>query len=393
MAVMTYLPAPIKIQNNRINENPDYFLYAGSSIALGILSYYAPKTFVATSVGIFAYQVYRFNQLVQTADATKHQQIHTWAIKACMVMWSIGSVFMIKSLPSFWSAAKDLRHFQLIYCIGHLAKGAIMMLVGICTKEFSLSAKDLAKCRRWVEMEDYVENYPAEVKQELLSRYGRQLVFYISALLPRTGLATFLSKYHFALSQFQSEQSKSSILQTYFRKIHINTHQWPLAIHQLQQLSIEDQKALGPYLSSSVQDRSVEYCSQFPDNVKAIILNETLKGFSNLLHQEWSTFVEAFEKLPKEQQSVLDEELLRLIQTVPLESINEYFSEPMRLQALKASRNFLHIDGMDTLVESIYNGLSEPLQKEYELILQNDNELIRKLYQWKKEEPPKKGGC
>jgi hypothetical protein len=315
----TYLPAPIKVQNNHINKNPDYFLYAGSSIALGILSYYAPKTFVATSVGIFGYQVHRFNQLVQTADATKHEQIHTWAIKACMVMWSIGTVFMIKSLPSFWSAAKDLRHLQLIHCIGHLAKGTMMMLVAICTKNFSASAKDLAKCRRWVEMEDYVENYPEKVKQEILSENRNQFWFYICALLPQTKLAKILKRKGFAFSQFQPEHIKVSLLQDYFRVTDMN--KWSLAIHQFQQLSVERQITFGLQLKALELKHSIDFCNQLPDDVKAVILNEK---FKSLLHDyfssywndhEWQAFIDAFEKLPKEQQSILDVESIMTIKT------------------------------------------------------------------------------
>lgn len=381
MAV-TYLPAPIKVQNNRINKDPDLFLYAGSSIALGILSYYAPKAFVATSVGIFAYQIYRFNQLVHTADDSKHQQIHAWAIKACMVMWSIGSVFMIKSLPSFWSAAKDLRHLQLIHCIGHLAKGAMMMLVGVSTSFFYASAKDLAKCRRWVEMEDYVENYPAEVKQELLSSYREQLWFYISALLPRTGLATFVSKFHVARSQFQPEHIKFSILQTYFSNKDIETSKWPLAIHQFQQLSTGNQLPIAPDLVYKARLFSNESQDRLPDDVKVVILNETLKEFNvpltvyDLGYQQWQAFADAFEKLSREQQSILGEEFLRLIQNVPKGMIGDHFSEPMRLAVLKASDKSLHIEGMESLEAYILDGLSEPFKEEYRVFYRNTTESI-----------------
>ncbi len=366
----TYLPAPIKVQNNHINQDPNYSLYAGSSIALGILSYYSPKTFIATAVGIFAYQVYHFNQLVQTADATKHQQIHTWAIKACQVMFSIGTVFMIKSLPSFWSAAKDLRHFQLIYCIGHLAKGAMMMLVAICTKDFSVGARDLAKCHRWVEMEDYVENYPKKVKEEILSTYAKQFAFYISALLPRTRPARILSRVYFAFSQFQPENIKFSILQAYFKGIDMN--KWPLAIHQFQQLSIENQKTFGPQLRSVAQDHSEDFRDQLPDDVQAIILNETLKGFNivdNVNLHEWKAFADAFEKLPREQQSILGEELFRKAQKP------QKFSEPMRLAVLKASDKFHNDEGIESLVESIFNELSDPFKEEYQVFQEKEKAL------------------
>ncbi len=199
MAIITYLPAPIKVENNRTDNKPDTLLWAGCSLALGILSYYAPKTFLATSVGMFAYQVYRFNQLVQTADNSKHQQIHKWAINACLIMWSVGTVFGLKSLPCFWFGLKNLRHLHVLPCIGHVAKGVLMILVGACLAPFDAGAKNLASRRRWVEMEDYVTNYPADVKQRILSSYGKQFIFYISALLPQTSFASFSSARLFAV--------------------------------------------------------------------------------------------------------------------------------------------------------------------------------------------------
>ena len=183
----TYLPAPIKVENNHINKSPDLHFWAGCSIVLGYFSYTFPKIFLATSIGIFPYQVHCFNQLVHTADKSKWAEILVWARIACTVMLSVGIVFGIQSLPYFWSAAKDLRHLQLIHCVGHLAKGTMMMLVAGSSTSFYKSAKDHAGDRTWVEMEDYVKNYPAEVKQEFLLSYRKQFCFYISALLPQTG--------------------------------------------------------------------------------------------------------------------------------------------------------------------------------------------------------------
>jgi hypothetical protein len=385
MATPTYLPAPIKVKNNHIDTKSNWFLWVRCSAALGILAYYAPKTFLATSVGIFAYQVHSFNQLVHTADNSKHEQIHAWAIKACVVMVSIGTVFGINALPYYWSAVKDLRHLQLIHCVGHLAKGAIMMLVAVCSTSFYKSAKDHAGGRTWVEMEDYVKNYPAEVKQEILSSYGLQFAFYISALLPQTGLAAQLSKRHFAFSQFQSEGNKFSILQNYFRKV--DMRHWPLAIHQFQQLPVKSQILLGPQLSVKSQRFSDAERDALPDAVKAVILNETLKDFGKvptdqeLAYPMRQAFGTAFERLPREQQSILGEELLRLIQAVPQESIGDYFTERMRLIALKiAADNFIHLEHMEALVDYILNGLSEPFKEEYRLYYREQTALMKKFY-------------
>jgi hypothetical protein len=382
MAAITYLRAPLKVENNHTNSKPNSLVWAGCSLALGILSYYAPKTFLATSVGIFAYQVYSFNQLVQTADPSNHQRIHTWAINACLVMWSVGFVFLTKSLPCFWFALKDIRHISLIDGVGHLAKGVILVLASGFLEHFNDSANDLASRRRWVEMEDYVANYPPEVKQNILSSYWKQIRFYISALIPQTKLATRFSAHNFCFSQFQPMGHKFSILQRYFGNIDLR--QWSLAIHQFQQLPVENQITFGPQLShrfayfghhlSDCYDAGLKVESHtLPDDVKAILLNNTLNSYERIpsyreaAHGQWEAFIKVFEQLPREQQSVLGQELIRLIRTKSLESIPDIFPEPMRLAALKVC---IQTPVSFDLINAIFDGLTDPFKAEFGLFLQ-----------------------
>ncbi|HEY5236077.1 MAG TPA: hypothetical protein VIJ14_07865, partial [Rhabdochlamydiaceae bacterium] len=277
-----------------------------------------------------------------------------------------------KSLPCFWSALKDLRHLHLIHCIGHFAKGAIMMIVAGSLAHFDAGAKNLASRRRWVEMEDYVTNYPVEVKQNILSAYGKQLVFYISALLPQTRLARRISARIFESNQFQPENIKFSILQSYFSNPNPRMRQWPLAIHQFQQLPVENQITLGPQLNALLQNLSEAERVALPDDVKAVMLNETVKSYASIpTYQEaafnqWQAVIAVFEKLPGEQQSVLGQELFRLIQTVPRESIHFIFPETMRLAVLKAmsrDADTYHDIPKRTFANAIFDGLYIPAVK------------------------------
>ncbi|HEY5234916.1 MAG TPA: hypothetical protein VIJ14_01960, partial [Rhabdochlamydiaceae bacterium] len=299
---------------------PDTLLWLASTIALGSLAYYAPKTFLAASIGIFAYQVYGFNQLVQTADHTKHQRIHAWAINACLVMTSIGSVFMLKSLPYVWSALKDVAHFHILRSVGHIAKAVILVGIGAYLDKFHASAKDLGRRCRWVEMEDFVEHYPPEVKQNILSSYWEQFRFYISAMIPQTLPAGLFARTSFVFSQFEPENIKFSILQNYFGRT--DMRDWPLAIHQFQQLPVQNQIILGPQLNFLSQGISEAERDAFPDAVKAILLNEQLKRFQQIHTWDqdttgsWKKAMIQFDELDPDLQEILRDECLRLLQPV-----------------------------------------------------------------------------
>jgi|GEM_PF-1785108 len=220
MAATVYLRPPIKVENNHSDTKPNYALYLGWSVSLGILSYYAPKIFLGVSVVNFAYQVYCFNRAVQTGNYMPYQ-IHKWTITACLITWSIGTVFVFKSFPFFWSAIKciglkEIGNLHLIPTIIHFAKGFFMLVIAMGLSPFHHTARNLACQHRWIEMEDYVTNYPVEVKRAIMFSYWRQIKFYIAAFLPESTLAKRLSRDDFSLSQFQSVENKLSILRSYF---------------------------------------------------------------------------------------------------------------------------------------------------------------------------------
>jgi hypothetical protein len=288
-------------------------------------------------------------------------------------MWSVGTVFIIKSLPYFWSAAKDLQHLHLISSISHLAKGFLMMaIIGGSSTFFYKSAKDLASRSAWIEMENYVTNYPAEVKQEILASRTKTIGFYICALIPETTLAMTLSRNDFYFSQFRSEKNKVFFLERYFTNA--NKKHWPLAVHLFQQLPVKSQILLGPQLSAISQNFSEAERDAFPDDVKAVILNQTLKSFLRIPYEhesdypQWEAFGTAFEKLPREEQSILGKEFLRLIQNKQQHTIGVFFSKTMRLAALKAWARAPDI--LRDLATSIFDGLTDPFKIEFGWFLQ-----------------------
>lgn len=384
MAAITYLPTPIKVENNHTDTKPNHAVYLCCSFALGILSYYAPRTFLGFSVVNFVYQVCIFNRFVQTDNADP-KKIHQWTKTACLVTWSIGTVFVFKSFPFFWAAfkctgLKEISHLHLIPTITHFVKGMLTMTIGLPLVPFYHTARDLASQHRWVEMEDYIASYPAKVKNTILSSYWEQIKFYIGAFLPETDLATRISQVDFASSQFQSVKNKRDILRRYFDTpcTSEKMQKWPLAIHQFQQLPLEDQMTFGPVLSRLSQHISTEKTYiPFPNAVQAIILNEKLKSFTpyslESRAQDWNTLKENFDNLDRVNQAILGPQLLLLAHT--LKDLPTYLSEPMRLVVAiemftnNSPKNVLWI----TLMEGILRNLSEPYKQELKEKLDDKN--------------------
>ncbi|HEX2579842.1 MAG TPA: hypothetical protein VHK67_05535 [Rhabdochlamydiaceae bacterium] len=371
MAAIAYLPAPIKVEKNHRDTKPDYLLYLCCSVALGILSYYAPKIFLGVSGINFVYQVIVFNRFVQENNGNP-QNIHRWTTTACLVTWSIGTVFVFKSFPFFWSAIKctglkEISRLHLIPTLTHFAKGFLRMTVAMGLAPFQRTAQNLASQRRWVALADYVANYPAEVKQTILSSYWKQIKFYISACVPQTELAAFMSSRDLCLNQFQPVESKTNILRKYFDSLtqegtEKKMQDWTLAIHQLQQLPIENLKTFGKILKDLTQHLEGEYMP-VPNDVEAAILNAILSDYKEVPHHDkWGNFSERFERLDRENQLLLGTELLRLAGAVkPL--IPTFFSEPMRLAILIAEyKNGLPSDL--ALTQSLRENLGEGYKEE-----------------------------
>ncbi len=163
-----------------------------------------------------------------------------------------------------------------------------------------LALKTLASRHRWVEMEDYVTNYPANIKQDILSSYRKQFFFYLSALLPQLELARFFSANNFAVRQFQPEelssQSFKAILITRLMtsvgpKRFISFSNSPLRINLLLALNC------AAYHHLSQQLNATHYLM----TVKAVLLNqiliifETIPSYQGAGYSHWEAFITAFE--------------------------------------------------------------------------------------------------
>jgi hypothetical protein len=336
-----YLRAPAKVENNTVKENVgvSWFVY---SIALGILSYYAPKTALAASLCITACQVHRFHQLVNS-DQAQPQKIHAYALHACSVMSSIGCVFGFQCVPWLLSAFKAARHFHLLRCAGHSLVGFFMVGAGWggTFAPFHNSEKKLSAMREWTEMKDYLENYPAEAKKTV-----SKILLFLSALIP-----DYISHENFLLNQFRSPQLKLEMIRKFFENIKLlpsipevgtqNWRHWTFAIHQFQQLSIESQLELAPLLARITNASTHEQRDQLPEEVKLVLLNEQLKGLNEIPSYgdeklaEWISIFLKFGRHNLGQQAVLGSELLRLIQATDSEAAFEDGLEDVRAAALK----------------------------------------------------------
>ncbi len=349
-ATQPYLRSPVKVENNYTNAKPNVYKFLGYSVALGILSYYAPKTFLGASVVIAGHQVYRFNQLVQRADKSKHREIHAWTINACQVMGSVGFVLGFQSIPWLVSSFKAAKHFHLFRSGTHLVPALLFVAVGWgAFSPFKSRSEELAKQHRWIQMENYVENYPRETKTSISFSMVNKIAFFIGALFPQTTLIRSISFQNPLFCQFGSSQDKFSSLREYFSKrcsvIPLSGtkewKRWIIAIHQFQELPIEAQLALGPRLAIIAEKSSEEQRKALPDEVQLVLFNENLKNFITLptySDEHYSTWEKTINKLHEYDQErklgAFGAQLFRIIQaSVPY--LVSYLPENFRVVALK----------------------------------------------------------
>lgn len=270
-----YLPPPVQ-GHMGYNTFRHSIKWMASTLALGILSYYAPKTFQATCVGIAGYQIVRFNYLVHRADITKYDHIRSWTINACQVMHSIGFIFGIRSFSWFWSSFKALKHFHLLRSGGHFCVGVFLAggIMGWLAPPFDDRAGELSRNMRWLEMEDYISNYPRELKDEISSSYLKKFQFFLSAFIPNS-LPSFIAKTNFVFCQFSYTYNKSSVLSAYFKSVKkippqegSEWKQWILAIHHFQGLSEPEQNILMPALTRIAENSSKKEVEQLPSELQ-----------------------------------------------------------------------------------------------------------------------------
>ncbi|HUD01393.1 MAG TPA: hypothetical protein VMR37_03645 [Rhabdochlamydiaceae bacterium] len=346
-AAPVYLRTLPKIENNIVNEEIGGTRWIVYSIALGALSYYAPKTFLATSLGLTLYQIYDFHQAVRSKGI---KEIRACALHICAVMSSIGTVLGLQCLPWFGSSLKAARHFHLFRSAGHGLAGISIFVGGFAGlfSPFTNTEKKLSAMREWVEMTDFLENYPRETKKSI-----SRTAFFESALLPDTFITTGLAAGNLIFNQFRSPQLKLARLATFFGnakllpsipQIHTNGwEQWTVAIHQFQGLPIEAQLALGPQLARIAKASFPHQTAQLPEEVRLVLLNEHLKSFVKIppygeeKYGDWmTTTVKYFNNLNADQQAILGEQISRIIRSssVPGQLAG---SDKLRRAALKHS--------------------------------------------------------
>ncbi len=345
-ATYPYFRSPIKIEHNYINAKPPVFTWVGCSIALGTLAYYAPKTFLGASSLLVGYQIHRFNKLVQTADKSKHREIQVWTINACQVIWSVGFVLGLQSIPWLASSVKAAKHFHLFRSGAHFIIGAFLGALGWGGfSAFDHTSKALAKQQRWVQMENYVENYPPEIKNHISSSYGKKIAFFIGALLPQTDLVRVLSKRTVAFCQFGSLQDKFQGLRNYFTRCASippsQNKEWGIAIHHFQELPFENQLQLGPQLAQIVNASSQKQeRDALPNDLKLILFNERLKTFTKIPastdehYASWRNAVFQLRQYEEEKLEVFGAQLLRIIQASAPQEIS-YLNDNLKAAALK----------------------------------------------------------
>jgi uncharacterized membrane protein YgdD (TMEM256/DUF423 family) len=348
---LTYFPAPLKSDQTFKKEHPSLFTSSVSIFAISMLAYDSPKLFLAASAGIVIYQIFHFNRIVHEANASRHQEIRSWAINACHVMLSIGIVFFAGSLSRFWIAYQALRNFEFIHCITHFATGILMGSIAYGLEKFYPSLVHLSKSHRWVAMEDYVENYPSPPKQAILSSYILNPIFFISALLPQTYWGLRFTRYYLLFNQFSSKQAMFQNLEAYFEnpdlsKIPQETFSffiWLIAIHQFQRLEIENQLKLGSHLQRIAKYSTQEQQDQLPGEVKVSILYAQLIEFKSIpflpeekSFQDWQAWADKFKALDKEQQTAFGDALYDLLRSHQGDSAVFSVPCPVILAALKA---------------------------------------------------------
>lgn len=272
---LLYLPPPVKATIEYQTVRPSV-KWMAPALALGIFSCYAPRIVLLSCLGMMSYQIVRFNALVHKADASKYQHIRSWTINACLIMHSMGIIAGVQSFSWFWSSFKTLKHFHLLrsggyFCVGVFLAGGI---TGSLAPTFDHRAEELSRNMRWLEMEDYITNYPREIKEEISSSYLKKFQFFLSAFIPDSRLS-YIAKANFVFCQFSSPYAKFSLLSAYFKSLTkippqegSEWKQWILAIHHFQSLSENDQTILMPELTRLAKNSTKEEVAQLPKQIQ-----------------------------------------------------------------------------------------------------------------------------
>jgi hypothetical protein len=127
---------------------------------------------------------------------------------------------------------------------------------------------------RWLEMEDYIANYPQEIKAEISSSYLKKFQFFLSAFIPGS-MPSFMAKANFVFCQFSGAYIKFPLLEAYFKSLTkipppegAEWRQWIVAIHHFQGLSENDQTTLMPELTRIAQASTRAEVEQLPSQLQ-----------------------------------------------------------------------------------------------------------------------------
>ncbi len=256
---ITYLPAPIVTVNPVRTQETNTLKVAACTIALGVLSYYAPRTFYAASAVLLGYTVLRFNQMTLQTKPSESEDVRNWTIKACTVMTSVGVVFGLRSLSCFWSSVQALRRSQILSTGSNLIAGLGMACIAPISYPFQNRAVELMRTKNWDQMADFL-NFPIEVKTppDTVAKVRHFLSAFFPKLFPLTGAPD-------RLYQFKSSDEKFKILKRYLPIVFkiptdsVSQRWWTLGIHYFQGLSFWDQETLMPYLVRTGKGTIGEY--------------------------------------------------------------------------------------------------------------------------------------
>jgi hypothetical protein len=285
-AVFPYHPKPPAAAVYPATNRGDPQRWLGYSLALGILAYYAPRTFYATTAGLIVYHVVRFSDIVHKPGSYERRyfSIQSWSVNACQVMFSISNVFTIYALCWFWSSLQAFRHLQVQQSVGHLASGCFFALAGLALMPFGNRGDALYKSKQWIDMEDYTSNYHHDIKREIASS---RVLFFISALYREVvgdAIASVKIKTTVWFNQFAPVQTKCNGLIQYFiqcEKIpapgdNPEWKEWVVAIHQSQRMLDTEgepvQTKLMEHLTRIAKASSQQQVEALPSPVKERVL-------------------------------------------------------------------------------------------------------------------------
>ena len=154
--------------------------------------------------------------------------------------------------------------------------------MGWLAPPFDHRAEELSRNMRWLEMEDYISNYPQEIKDEISSSYLKKFQFFLSAFVPNS-MTSFIAKSNLVFCQFSYTYNKDSLLSAYFKRVEkippqegSEWKQWILAIHHFQGFSENDQNTLMPELMRIAKNSSKEEIEQLPSQLQAKITHYTI---------------------------------------------------------------------------------------------------------------------